>query len=848
MEKIFELLGSYHFPTAIITLILAPLGLFLGQIVLKHLKAWGEFIFEGLFYSATKIVKHSVGANFILKRYCRLQLAEQSRYLHVPSAQDVKLEIDKVYVTLSLETQFSEEPTYNHVNLFEVGNRLRIVGDPGSGKSSLVKRLYRDACRKGIDNPREGRFPILIELKNLSVPNEIEEENCGEWIFHFINKEIEKLEIYQIIDCFNNYSKTSGVLILLDGLDEVSTKEYPKIEAGIKGLSKIISRLSENSIIILTLRSQFHQQVKESFRDNFGQALFLKPFSPTDIYLFLKNWPYHLNPEKNATRIYKELADKPTLREMCRNPLVLSMYVAEDQARGNLFLPETRTEFYLKISEELLIRRRIEQKGPMPARKFLLEQRQKILGRLAFNHLVNLNESKNSLSWPQAVSEVETIMNCEKGKGEGEKILQEVAKETGLIVEERSGETFRFIHLTLCEFLGALYAIQGKSEGWNELIDLHKEFSVNGEPQTKTRLLDVIPFACGLLNPISRPQGLTAIAELQDNRLFLRCLLETKLYDHPYRGTISIAESQRILGEPVNNEDYDWFHDLHLIVVVAKDSIQCAEHRPGFIKFNLEEFFENLVNVKRDTLGKILGAQANEDAVSVFHIAENCHFDLLKDHMDLIVKNCDQIPFLSLVLEKAFKDLPRIHTWACVFLEAALKSNLVAKALAQMPRTPELEKYIIYKNDFYGGRWGLGWNFGIINMEKKLLNSLFGQIRNIGLNSHETSVPSFPAIQLVREFISSVKLQRKIYFFSLPTVFILNFLGAILFGLILGFHDDFQLKTYTGSEKALLLPFFLFDSTFSFAFIWFFYFSHGVEYPAYDNFQPNSPSNKPGRF
>jgi len=159
--------------------------------------------------------------------------------------------------------------------------------------------------------------------------------------------------------------------------------------------------MSERSVIMLTMRTQFHQQVKNAFRDSFGHALFLKPFTPTDIYEFLTRWPFRSKREYNIARIYGELTDRPTLREMCSNPLILAMYVAEDQAAGHVVAPGSRTEFYGKVTEELVVKRRLQQTGPAPAHTTLREQRERILGRLAYEHMLDVNQPTNLLEWKQ---------------------------------------------------------------------------------------------------------------------------------------------------------------------------------------------------------------------------------------------------------------------------------------------------------------------------------------------------------------------------------------------------------------------------------------------------------------
>lgn len=91
---------------------------------------------------------------------------------------------------------------------------------------------------------------------------------------------------------------------------------------------------------------------------------------------------------------------------------------------------------------------------------------------------------------------VKSVMSCDEVKAEA--AFRELAKETGLVTEERSRESIRFIHLTFCEFLAAFESVEGQEDGWKRLIDAHREYRKDREPQLNSRLLEVIPFACGL--------------------------------------------------------------------------------------------------------------------------------------------------------------------------------------------------------------------------------------------------------------------------------------------------------------------------------------------------------------
>ncbi|MBZ5562175.1 MAG: NACHT domain-containing protein [Acidobacteriia bacterium] len=460
--------------TAIIVLVLFPVVRVLLKAARVHVKRWGAYLVEGLLYWLSRLVMHSLAARLTLTRYCAMQLEKENKYVYIPSRFDVKVEIDRVYVTLTLNYQGRRQATFNHRTLFNAGNRIRIVGDPGSGKSSFAKRIFRDACRESVDQPSKGRLPILVELKNLEIPHKVRDEQLGEWLLKDLRRTVEETSLYKVGECFDNYSTTTGLLVILDGLDEVSSARYVRMQRAVNGLSDRLGDLGTNNVLVVTMRTQFHQQVREAFRESLGQVLFIEPFSPTEIFEFLFQWPFDGNSGEMISKIYSELTDRPTLREMCTNPLVLAMYVAERQCGSRAVIPESRTEFYRRVTEELLIKRRMAQLGPEMAPGKLREQRERILGRLAYEHLLDHKQTANSLRWADALRIVKTVMQCDASKAES--VFLDMAKETGLVAQERPGETFRFIHLTFCEFLAAFESVEGQEDGWERLRDAHKAF------------------------------------------------------------------------------------------------------------------------------------------------------------------------------------------------------------------------------------------------------------------------------------------------------------------------------------------------------------------------------------
>ena len=695
----FDFLKKWGFDpkTAFYTILIVPIFLAVKKVLVKHIKDWTGYLWEGIMYLLSKYVKQSLAASLSMKRYCRLQLSNESlKYLHIPSSLDINLDIDKIFVNLTLSYLEEQENSFSHKDFLTIGNRIKIMGDPGAGKSSLIKKVFREYCRQGLTKPGKTKLPYLVELKNIN-PSLKKNADLGKWLFDHVKKEIAENKIYKMDECFETFSSTTGVLILLDGLDEVSSSNYALVSKCINEFSNHLNKLNGNNTIVLTMRTQFYQQVKKDFNVNFPHSAFLKPFTPSDVFDFLSRWYFEKDAQRNISRIYKDLTDRPTLREMCSNPLILSMYVAEDQiSKGNVS-PESRTQFYKKVTEELIIKRRLMQKSSISVSySALKEQRENILGKIAYYHLVNIDEPRNNLKWEDAIKIIKNTLKCDASKAES--VFYEISRETGLITEERYRESFRFIHLTFCEFLAAFEVVQGVEDGWSKLLSYHKKFA-STSIEGKSRLIEVIPFTAGLLPRIQKDQALLDISNLNDMTLMSRCFLETKFYTHESWNNFIKTSKANLLNKTGRNFDEKWLQDLHIFNVVVNDANLAAENL-NYENIDLTDFYGNLLDSDKTSLNKILTAFASQDAAAVFRLSEICRINLLQDFPNVVINNCDQTPFLGLITDKIIRDEFDSENWAALLAESSLLKKLVSDILDSKPKDDIISMRIKKENGY----------------------------------------------------------------------------------------------------------------------------------------------------
>ena len=398
-------------------------------------------------------------------------------------------------MSLSLDKGLPASSSYTHSNVWEAGLRLRIIGDPGSGKSTLVKRILREKCRRGMRSPRKSRLPLLLSMKDLTPPTENKSaDELADWAVQHLRERVVKVPGYKMDQLFDRFVETSGILLLLDGLDEVASANYDKLVATVSALSARLTALGPNNAMLVTMRKNFYEQTRYDLDDALPQVLTVRPFTSNDIYEFVTRWPFNgAKKAEKANSIYGELCDRPNLRDMCRNPLILAMYVANyESVEEEADLPDTRTEFYSKVTKELLVLRRTRQSGSRTARQTLERQREQVLGSLALENMLDTTTPVNRVSWPAAIAAVRKVLGASTDD-EAERSFNAIAAETGIVEDEQPGESLKFIHLTFCEYLAAIESIKGRRNGYAELLAAHKRLTEAGAAHERSRLLEVTP-------------------------------------------------------------------------------------------------------------------------------------------------------------------------------------------------------------------------------------------------------------------------------------------------------------------------------------------------------------------
>lgn len=529
-----------------------------------------RYAVRGVKYYFGRYVRRQLAAELTLRQYARLHLQTTAREMLVPATYPKQLEVDRMFVPLLLRGGGQDRIEYDQI-LTRHSDRLLILGEPGSGKSSLMKRVFRDACRRAATSARQAQLPILLELRTLRRQQATIDR---EGLFKALTASVEDSAVYGAQRATDLLRHGPGLLVLLDGLDEVPSNSIDDTIDAIIDLSTELKKTAPRSTLVVTSRTQHFLSLQRRDLQEAFRILTIQAFSLGDVYKFLTSWPFEADRRANVVRIFSRIRQLTSLTEMCTNPLALAMFVVRDEQTGGSEQPETRSRFYQAYIEELVVKRRSRRDELSTGRLRLQKARQQLLGEVCFGHLTSPTEAPNSIPEHRFA---EAIEHLRYGGGDIAAALSELATDTGLFMPERHGETLRFLHLTLCEFFAALELVERGESAWDELLKLLRQDDPGGTAPDRGfswegRLSEVISFACGLAPRSLQQRILGDLADSSDHKLLLRAAVEGQSYDEPEVRTAILNECEEIAGSAPSEWGVDWFAKLRLLIIVLRDA------------------------------------------------------------------------------------------------------------------------------------------------------------------------------------------------------------------------------------------------------------------------------------
>jgi len=390
-----------------------------------------------------------------------------------------------------------------------------IVGDPGSGKTTTVKRICHNLLfEESGENDLDWQYPICIILRRQNTAkniyriiadelgiryearkheNDVAASDSGntvevskiekiareEGIFKTKKKMSQAEKIARDEEVYNRQSRAihdeityfvgserlenfivdlldeTKCLLLVDGLDEINKAEQEQIISDLKSVDQKLS----SSKIVATVRSGIGLHIE-------GFDLFeICALDDSDIEKISHNW------SRDPDALLKEI-DRMGYKELCSRPLFLCYLIAifENQRE----LPRKPSQVYRRVLRMFLEEWNLDPEVDRPTRYALFDSDTKIefLSSVAFELLFN---------WKKAIFDEQDLTDIyneihdrfDLPQDEAINVAQELETHTGIIAQVDM-ESYEFTHLSMMEYLASQHLALG-----TDVADLSRYIQVN---------------------------------------------------------------------------------------------------------------------------------------------------------------------------------------------------------------------------------------------------------------------------------------------------------------------------------------------------------------------------------
>ena len=334
--------------------------------------------------------------------------------------------------------------------------RLLVVGDPGAGKSTFLRRAVHDLCKAWTP---DAQVPLLIGAAALSDYVTLWHRKSGpaeawspDWIPLFLGDQCREKNRSLTVDYFRAALGKGRCRVLIDGLDEAPD------ETARLALARLIREAAlayRNCNFVVTSRPEGKVAIAGFEEVRIGD---LEPEAIQAYLARLSEKLYENDPNKREAfraELQGAVDSRPEIRKMARNPVMLTALAVLQH--NSVKLPEKRVDLYGSILD-WLSKARKDRPGRLSPTDCLLRLRE-----LAFEMQNHEDGRRKQVTIEWAGDKLSRKFG---GREKAEKFLIAEQADSGIVVSR--GRELAYWHLTFQEFLAA-----AEIWGWED-ADQHK--------------------------------------------------------------------------------------------------------------------------------------------------------------------------------------------------------------------------------------------------------------------------------------------------------------------------------------------------------------------------------------
>ncbi|MFI6484702.1 NACHT domain-containing protein [Nonomuraea sp. NPDC050663] len=369
---------------------------------------------------------------------------------------DAPVTVEEVYVPVRYE---SEGRGAELEQLLATRTRTIVVGEPGAGKSMLLKHLMLGWAR---EPRRDRRVPVLADLHQFG------DLTLLDLLTRSLSGGRHPVTAEQVREALGG----GRLRVYFDGLDEVGRDHQPALLAELRELA----RDHPDCPMVVTCRESVYQG---ELAAEFGAPVKVVELDDAALRVLLRHL---VGAGERADRLRGALHANHAVLELARSPMLLTMisYLFLEGVFGERAerLPRSRSEFYELAVSYLL--RRDAARGLGGATRFDAPVKLAVLRRLAL-HLMSSGDGRTI-----GHRDLLALVRAEAGDfnldpGQAGALVDEIVDRSRLLIRLASDEgVYAFRHLSLQEYLAAVELSKGGQElarryraapaAWHEVV------------------------------------------------------------------------------------------------------------------------------------------------------------------------------------------------------------------------------------------------------------------------------------------------------------------------------------------------------------------------------------------
>ncbi len=482
-------------------------------------------------------------------------------------------------------TSWTTSHLLQHLAANDAPGRVVVLGDPGSGKTTLTRFLTvavaGEASQDDVEVP-EDVLPLFLPFREyVRECREKDDVSLADFLLKSADVQLQ----LPITKPFLEKALEEGrAVLLLDGLDEVgSAADREEMRERVQGFCRLYPKVG--ALVTSRVSGYTDAPLPGTGSDAFVH-LKLVPFDDDDLRRFVTHWYAVQEPtdplarDRGVADLMAAIEADVHVRELARNPLLATLIALVHRYEAHL--PGERAALYDLCVKTLL------ETWPSARRTTFAEidagLQRVYLETLAYRMQRSRSKKDRDVTierGPLVEGLVEIVReregqsaSPEKTRGLVERWVQFLEKGSGLLVEQRPG-VFAFFHLSLMEYLAArgmdeaevaeeLIAERFNDPTWREVCLL----AVGSKATEK-------PFLDRLFDKLGGEKGGWSF--------LLRCLREEAAFDEEQRAAIVLGAGRDLLSL----EPWEWQADQQTLGEVLRFSFRHAEWGASWLRHRL---------------------------------------------------------------------------------------------------------------------------------------------------------------------------------------------------------------------------------------------------------------------